>query len=181
MISLRRTLTVFTVILAIGVLFGCQNSLVEPPTNLENETTTQVRYIKASAHALGLAKGEISTTVTVDADEGATLGGSSMEGNAVEIPADALEEDMTLQFKLEVTDEGILQFAVKRTDGEDGGHIYFRNGKTSTLLVNEEWLAEEPNLAVNLESGDQFPATQAGDMFKADLPHFSTYIWSIAD
>jgi|GEM_PF-1680281 len=181
MISLRRTLSVFTMILAIGILLGCQNSPLEPQLETQPKPAMSIQYIQASSHALGLAKGKISTTALVDADEETVLGGDIMDGNAVIIPAGALEKDMTMTFTLEVTQDGILVFSVESPDMDAGEHIYFQDGKTSTLIVNGSWLAQQPDAAVNIESNEQFPAVQDGDSYHVNLPHFSSYAWVIMD
>lgn len=165
------------VIVALALLVSCQNSLMEPrPT-----ANASVEYLKASPKILGLAKGELSITKTVTKNNGAYLGGPSMEGNYVSIPGGALDENMSMTFTIEVSEDGILLFSVEGEGVPEGEHIYFNDGKTATMAVNKDWLSAEPDVAVNIETDERYEVAETASNYMVELPHFTLYAWGITD
>ncbi|MBS1271662.1 MAG: hypothetical protein MAGBODY4_00794 [Candidatus Marinimicrobia bacterium] len=172
----HKSLAAFVVV-ALALLIGCQNSITEP----QPATNASVEYIKAGPKVLGLAKGELSITKTVTTNNGAYLGGPDMEGNYVSIPGGALDENMSMTFTIEVTDDGILLFSVEGAGVPEGEHIYFNDDKTATMAVNKDWLAAEPNVAVNIGTDEQYDVTEIDTHYLVELPHFTGYAWAITD
>jgi len=162
---------------ALALLVSCQNSLMEPQTS----ANSSVEYIKANPQILGLAKGELSITKTVTVSNGAYLGGPSMEGNYVSIPGGALDENMSMTFTIEVTDDGVLLFSVEGAGVPEGEHIYFTDGKTATMAVNKDWLVSEPNVAVNIDTDERYDVVETDKSYLVELPHFTLYAWGITD
>jgi len=154
------------------VVPGCQNVPTEPLTQQEEN----IHLIQASAKALGLAKG-VRVGKWISSEEGGTLGGAATFNNYVQIPPGALEKDMFLTLSIDITRAGALVFSITGRGVPRGEHIYFEDGKVSTLVVNGEWLARVPELAVNIDTGEQFAVQHAGSTFMAALPHFSRYGW----
>ncbi len=164
---------IFTILLAAGiVVIGCQNVPTEPLTQREGN----IHLIKASAEALGLAKG-VRVGKWISSEEGGTLGGAATFSNYVQIPPGALAEDMFLALSIDINEEGALVFSVTGQGVPRGEHIYFEEGKVSKLVVNAGWLANAPELAVNIDTGEQYEVVKVGGTFMAELSHFSRYGW----
>lgn len=172
----KKSLVVM-VVLVLAVLVSCQNTIMEPQT--ADEPTLQ--YVKANPAILGLAKGELSVTKLVTANNGGTLGGPAMEGNYVAIPGGALDENMSMTFTIEVTDEGILTFSVVGAGVAEGDHIYFNDDLTATMAVNKDWLSAGPDIAVNLGTNETYAVTETDTHYLVELPHFTLWAWAITD
>lgn len=152
------------------VFTGCQNELNSP------NQADSYQLIKASASVIGLAK-NVKVQEWINAEAGGTLGGEATSGNYVVIPPGALSEDMLLSFSLTVNDDGILVASVEGEGVAPGEHIFFEDGSVSTLVVNQDWLAGNPDVAVNIDTGEQYGIELGTNSFAAQLPHFSRYAW----
>ncbi|MBD3275763.1 MAG: hypothetical protein GF372_10645 [Candidatus Marinimicrobia bacterium] len=169
-----RLTVIFTLLmLFIGLVIGCNNSPGEP------ESTYSL--VKANPAMLGLAKGELLTTVDVSSEDGALLTSDAMAGNYIEIPAGALDDDMTLTFSISVDSEGALLFGVEGDGVAAGEHIYFEDGKTSVIAVDKEWLSATPAQGMNYETFEKYDVTDGGTHWLIEVPHFSLYAWIITD
>jgi len=169
----KLSLIAFSVLFISALIFvGCQNDL-ESPTAHHSDN---YRLVKANPQIVGLAK-DVNVKEWIDAESGGTLGGEATLGNYVIIPPGALVEDMALSFSLEVNKEGVLIAVVKENGAAPGEHIYFKDGKVSTLVVNQDWLAGHPDVAINIDTGEQYDIVPDANSFAAQLPHFSRYSW----
>lgn len=159
--------------LIFGLVIGCNDSVQEPqaPYSLVN----------ANPAMLGLAKGELLTTVDVDSENGAVLTSDDMAGNYIKIPAGALQSDMTLTFSISIDSEGALLFGVEGDGVAAGEHIYFENGKTSMIAVDKNWLAATPDQGMNYETFEKYDVTDGDTHWLIEVPHFSLYAWIITD
>jgi len=159
----------------IGLILGCQSNPLSPtaPTDAGS-----VRLIQASPAVLGLAKGALKVETMVSAEEGATL---SIQGNYVRIPAGALAQDMRMTFTISITPQNELQFQVEGEGVQPGEHIYFQDGKLSTVAVSKKWLAESPDTGINVGTWEQYAVSATSTQYLFQVPHFTTYGWGIAD
>jgi len=173
--QLSRRSIVALLVVAFVALVGCQNTPMQPTGQNDN-----VQLLKANAAIMGLAKGDLPESSYVAAEDGATLGGTDMNGNYVVIPANTLNRDMDMTFKIYIDENGVLVFQVHADDVAITDNIYFQDGQTATLAVNKAWLAGNPDIAMNLNSNEKFSVQDGGDVWLVDLPHFSNWCWAIA-
>ncbi len=157
-----------------GFILSCQNNPLEPSARPEHG----IKYVKATPAAVGLAKSGASTQALVTAEQGGIL---EMNGNYVQIPAGALEEDMVMVFRITVTEDNTLRFIIEGEDVPEGEHIYFRDDKMSTIRVKQQLLAESPALGINAGTGEQYEVQVIQGDYEIAVPHFTTYNWGILD
>ncbi|MCF7803689.1 MAG: hypothetical protein K9N46_00120 [Candidatus Marinimicrobia bacterium] len=165
------------VVITLVALVSCQNTPMQP----QSETAAGIQYVKANPEVLGLAKGELSVTEVVTKNNGAVLGGEDMHGNYVSIPGGALDENMTMTFSIDVTEDGVLTFSVEGAGVAEDEHIYFNDGQTATMAVNKDWLSDEPDIAVLIGADEQYTVSETAESYLVELPHFSRYAWGILE
>ncbi len=169
----KLSLIGFSLLFISALIFvGCQNELNSPTAHHSDN----YHLVKANSQIVGLAK-DVNVEEWVDSESGGTLGGEATFGNYVIIPPGALSADMLLSFSLTVSNDGVLIAYVESADAAPGEHIYFENGKVSTLVVNQDWLAGYPDVAINIDTGEQYDIVPDANSFAAQLPHFSRYAW----
>ena len=174
--QLSRRSVVALVVIALVALVGCQYTPMEPMGEADGNS---VQLLKANTAVFGLAKGELGTTIEVNADEGGVLGGSDLYGNYVEFPANALKQDLEISFKIFVNEDGVLVFSVH---SDEVPSITFKDGLKATMAVNKDWLAGQPNVAFYMDSENEtYSVDDGGDVWLVELPHFTNYAWAIAD
>jgi len=165
----KRTSLIVTSIFAIIVMLGCQNTPMEP-------VNSNSHMVKASQQlTLGLAKDTYETSGVIGPD-GGKLGGANMAGNVLQIPKNALTENVDITFRAYQDANGVLVLEVERT-GEPGSHIYLEPGYTAELSTLKSNLSEQPTDIVNEETGDKYEAIDDGDYWKSEVPHFSNWRW----
>jgi len=169
----KLSLIGFSVLFITSLIFiSCQNELNSPTAQYPDN----YQLIKANPQVVGLAK-EVGVQEWIDFESGGTLGGEATFGNYVVIPPGALSEDMLMSFSLDVSNDGVLIATVEKAGAAPGEHLYFEDGKVSTLVVNKDWLAGQPDVAINIDTGELYNIDQDANSFAAQLPHFTRYSW----
>jgi len=154
-------------VLLVGLVVGCQSDPVSPN---HQEDFSSYRLVKASPEILGLAKGEWQTDTMVYAAAGDTL---MIESNYVAIPGGALPQDLHMTFTISVTDSNELLFDIAGTGVPEGEHIYFENGLVSNIAVDKEWLAERPEVGINMGTNEIYEVTETTSHYQIEVPHFT--------
>jgi len=162
-------------VILMGFILGCQNNPLSPPIQ---EEAGSFRLAKASPEVLGLAKGSLKMEAVVNSEQGATL---KIRNNYIRIPAGALEKDMYLTFTISLTSDHELLFQVEGEGVPAGEHIYFQDGKQSTIAVNKRWLAEAPSIGINVDTHEQYTVKTTRTHYIFQVPHFTAYGWGITD
>jgi len=154
-------------VLLVGLIVGCQSDPVSP--NRQDDFTSY-RLIKASPEILGLAKGVWQTDTMVYAAFGDTL---MIESNYVAIPGGALPQDFHMTLTILVTDSNELMFEIEGAGVPEGEHIYFENGMVSNIAVDKDWIAERPEVGINLGTNEIYEVTETASHYQIKVPHFT--------
>ena len=162
---------------ALALVVSCQSTITNPP----EATSASLEMVGATQ--AGLAKhGELSHSRNIPANAGGILGGAQTGGNFIEIPGDALEENMFLTFTVTVDNQGVLIFEITgNSSGAD--HINLSEGYFATVAVNKGWLAEEPDVLVNYDDHSEVieGVIETPTHFIIHVPHFSRWSWGILE
>lgn len=173
--SVTRLTAALVGIIMIGLILGCQENPLAPTSQ---EEAGNFRLVKASPEQLGLARGSLTMKAHATRRHGAVL---SIAGNYILIPGGALEKDMNMTFTISLTNNNELLFQVEGEGVPSGEHIYFQRGKQSTVAISKKWLAETPNIGINVDTREQYTVRTTPTHYIFQVPHFTAYGWAITD
>ena len=165
-------------VIAIAFTIGCQNTITD--SGVSPPEVQSVQWVPTTQKAMiGLSK---SVSRTLVAHVGGTLGGAQTDGNYVEIPGNALPENIHFTFDVYVDDKGALVFDIAG-EGYENEHIYLENDLQATIAVNKEWLAEEPEVVFNYDNFDEYfyNVTENASHYLIPVDHFSRWSWGILE
>jgi len=181
-----RYLALVLVSLLVVFAVGCEHNPVEPVASEDN--VTDVKPVPINPEKLGLAKGVMSFARYITVWSGGKLGGPQTDYNYAEIPPFTLQKNMFMYFKLTLVEDtksdyyGTLMYTIHAWGYDEADLIPFRNESKSWLYINKDWLGAEPNVLVNIDTGEKVRGIEDyGRHYRVQVPHFSRWIWGISD